>query len=293
MFKTITNKLRFARTVVTRVKGFAPKMARSFLQRASEHLREGEQLHLECISLIQVVIGRMIEFARHQLEKTETWHRNALRLEMQIRARRDRFAEELYQVLLKARKTVEGFGRGMSERFLGLEPNFGRSDPQVLVRFGRETIEVLTDPDSTALAEEGTDADTLAPQKHVEEIQPLILRLDETLDELEEQRRVTEEALKAKTQALDHFTEVFVHGSRFHEAFYVLAGERFHSVRLRPKVGQAGRPELSEDVFSFFEDPVEPSVEERAGEDSAPVQEENPPPEESSCDGEEDVVSLD
>jgi len=293
MFKTVTQKLRFARTVVTRTKGFAPKMAQAFFQRASNHLQEGEELHLDCISLIQLVVGRMIEFARRQLERGETLHRQALRLETQIRARRDRFTEDLYQALLKTRKTVEGFGRGMSERFLGLEPNFGRFDPQVLVRFGRETIEVLTDPDLTALAAEGTNADTLAPQKHVEEIEPLILRLDSTLDELEEQKRVTEEALKAKTQAFDHFTEVFVHGSRFHEALYVLAGEKFHSVRLRPKVGQAGRPEVPEDGFVFDDE----MVAERAAEELSPLQEGNPPPPstppEASADGAEDVVSLD
>lgn len=292
MFKTITNKLRYARAVVTRAKGFAPKMAEAFVQKATKHLLEGEELHLGCITLLQEVIGRMIEFARGQLEKGEARHRQALRLEAQIRARRDRYAEDLHQVLKKARQTVEAFGRGMSERFLGLEPNFGKVDPQVLVRFGRETIEVLTDPDIAALEVEGTHADTLSPQKHVEEIQPLLAGLDQALDELEEQKRVSEEELKAKTQASDHFTEVFVYGSRFHEALYVLAGEKFHSVRLRPKVGRGGSPDVPEDG-DIFDDLPGPAPDESSGEDSSPVANDPAPPVEASSGGDEDVVSLD
>ncbi len=52
-----------------------------------------------------------------------------------------------------------------------------------------------------------------------------------------------------------HFTEVYTYGSRFHEALYVLAGERFHAVRLRPKVGQTTRPEVPEDGDVFGDEP--------------------------------------
>ena len=43
-------------------------------------------------------------------------------------------------------------------------------------------------------------------------------------------------------QALAEHKETFLHGSRFHESLYVLAGERFHADRLRPTVARAGMP---------------------------------------------------
>jgi len=67
-------------------------------------------------------------------------------------------------------------------------------------------------------------------------------KLESTLDELEEKKRDTELALKVKTQALTEHKETFLHGSRFHESLYVLAGEQFHADRLRPTVARAATP---------------------------------------------------
>jgi hypothetical protein len=67
-------------------------------------------------------------------------------------------------------------------------------------------------------------------------------KLKSTVDELEEKKRESEIALKVKTQTLEENKETFLHGSRFHESLYVLAGERFHADRLRPTVARAATP---------------------------------------------------
>jgi hypothetical protein len=285
MFRTVTLDLRLVRSVVTGLKKFAGIMAQSFGRRAAMHLRPGEELPEGFLTLLQVIVARMIENAGARLSKAEAAHRKSLRIEEQIRARRDQITTVLYQKLLKLRKTFEAFGKGMSVRFLGLDPGFGKADPQVLLRYGQEAVDVLSDAEFQPPETATLTVDTLSPEEHAAEVLPTLEALESVLDELEDQKRSTEEALKEKTQGGDAFRETFVYGSRFNEALYVLAGEKFHSVRLRPKVGVVGSSEVltldGEVVVQLEGDSSEPGSEESGSEESGSEEsgdEESAPP---------------
>jgi hypothetical protein len=120
-------------------------------------------------------------------------------------------------------------------------------------------------PSATAWRRRTPDArdlspDTLSPAEHVAEIRPALEKLESTVDELEEKKRESEIALKVKTQALEENKETFLHGSRFHESLYVLAGERFHADRLRPTVARAATPAPTVPPEVPGEDGEEPPV---------------------------------
>ncbi len=56
-------------------------------------------------------------------------------------------------------------------------------------------------------------------------------------------------AQKVKSQELTTFREVFTYGSRFSEALYVLAGEKYHSARLRPRVSRVASAETEQVIL--------------------------------------------
>lgn len=251
MFRTVTNEIRLVRSIVAGIRAFADLMAESFTRRVTGYLREGEELPAGFLSLLQRVVARLIEGDRDRLVAAEKLHRDALRAESQLRKHRDKEADDLYQKLLKVRKTLEAFGPGTSVTYLGLDPRLGNADPQVLLRYAHESVDVMSDPGFEPPAGTDPNGKTFHPDEHVAEITPALARAEGTVDELEDQKRETQKALKEKTQALETFRESSTYGSRFHESLYVLAGERFHAARLRPNVGRGGSVEP--DPFSFAE----------------------------------------
>ena len=154
---------------------------------------------------------------------------------------RDRCAEKLYRILLKVRKIFDAFGLGTSVDYVGLDPGLGALEPPVLLRHGRESMEVLSDPEFEAPDE--ASAEQL--REHAKEIAPAVKELDAKVKEHEDKKRESQMALKLKTQRLESCNEAVTYGARLNEAIFVLAGERFLAARLRPKVnrGSAISPE--------------------------------------------------
>ncbi len=245
IFRTITNAIRPVRRVLSGIRSFAEMTAQAFSRRIAGHLKEAEELPPGVLALLQRVVARLIESSRDRLVEAERTLRNAQRAEEQVRTRRDRLAAGLYDRLLKARITFEAFGKGTSARYLGLDPGLGAVDSQVLVRYAHEAVDVLTDPDFSAPEIKDLSAATLEAKEHVKEIQPKLDEIEAVMDELEDLKRVSELALKHKDQAREAFREVYTYGSRFQEAFYVLAGEKFHAQRLRGKVGRTSSVEAA------------------------------------------------
>ena len=290
MFRTITKALRLVDDVVASVRTFATEVAEVHKRQAAEVLREGETFVAESLVWFQIVWARLLEKGRELLEAAEKEHRKQLRTEAKIRARRDREARDLYRFLLKARKTFEALGRGSAELLLGLDAAISIADPQVLLRYARECLEILRKADF----ELPPGKVTVNLQEHVDEIEPAKQKLEATMQELALQKRQTEKALAVKTQVLEAFRKRFTYTSRLFEALYVLAGKEFHSVRLRPPVGQrTGSPE--EDLLlpdSENGEGEEAEVTEPAGDGSVPEETEeastgaspNPEVSESSSD---------
>ncbi len=162
-------------------------------------------------------------------------------------------------------RRTEAFGPGTSVTYLGLEPGLGNAEPPVLLRYGRESIEVLSDPEFEAPDE--ASAEQL--REHVAEIAPAVKKLEAVVKEHETQKRKTQKALKLKVQRLESCHEAVLYGSRLNEALYVLAGESFLAARLRPPVGRGGS---ADPVFFPTDDDVdesEPDNESATGEATA------------------------
>lgn len=262
MFKTVTVLLRFVADVIASVLTIGPGVAESFVGRAVHVLKQGEEITVQAVIALQTAVIRMIEDCRTRLESAEAQHLKELRQERSLRARRDQQRGALYRVLFDLRSALDGaFGAGTAERLLGLGPRLGIVDAQVLRRHAREAEKVLTGQGfewpGPALA--------LTPAQVAAGILEVLEPLEQTLEELALQKRVTQMAQKAKTRALEGCRKTFVYGSRLVEALYVLAGEEFHAARLRPPVGS--RSDATEPADPF------PAPDPGEGEGEAPADE--------------------
>ncbi|HEX9731975.1 MAG TPA: hypothetical protein VGG06_08290 [Thermoanaerobaculia bacterium] len=236
MFNQVTRNLRFIDDVAASVKEFGQTVAASFVRLVSPYLKEGDELSAEDVTRVQTGIVRLLEGREAEVRAAEKAHRIELRKEKTIRTRRNREKTLLYNALLKLRKVFEGFGAGTAEAVLGLDPGIATANAKVLSRYARETLEVLFKPDF-ALPPEAARPETFNPLEHAEEIGPLVDQLELTLTELARQKRRSQECLKVKTRLLEATKTLLVHGSRLLEGLYVVSGEEFHAVRLRPRLG--------------------------------------------------------
>lgn len=236
MFTEVTTHLRFVDDIIASVKEFAHTVASAFVRRVSPYLDEGDALSATDVIRVQTGTVRLIEGRAVEVREAEKAHRIELRKEKSIRKQRDREAKQLYNALLKLRRTFEGFGAGMAELVLGLDAGINGANAKVLARYARESLEVLLAPDF-ALPPEAANPATFDPLRHTEAIEPLVIQLELTLEELARQKRRTQDALKVKTQLLKAIKTLITYGARLLEGLYVVAGEEFHAARLRPRLG--------------------------------------------------------
>ena len=272
MYRTITYLLRTVFDAVSSARTFADQIGHAFVEQASPVLKGGETLPASFIAFLITVVARLMERARDKLKAAEKAHRLELRKQRRLRKRRDQEAEELYTTLLKVRTTSDGaHGKGTAELYLGLDPGFGNSEPQVLLRYGQEARDVLSDP-GFQLPDTALKSTSWSPSEYVAEIKPPLEKLETTFEELGTQNRLTQEALKVKERALKSSRRVIIHGSRLLESLYFLAGEEYHAARLRGKVRS---PAGSEDETSPPPEVEEPAATEgestsTEGESAAP-----------------------
>lgn len=235
MARKVTQALHPIPSIVAGLEAFADLVAGPFFDRIAPYLEEGEELTVEHVLLLQKLLARMIEDEGRRLEAAEKACRDSLRSESRVRGRRDDASEELYQVLLQVRRIFEAFGEGASVGFVGLEPGMRKTAPRLLLRYGGEAIDVLSNPRFEAPDEGSTEH----LRSYVKRIRPAWKALDGVVKELEAQKRETQRALKTKSGGLVSCHEATTYGARMSEALFVLAGERFLAERLRPKQGRA------------------------------------------------------
>ncbi len=241
MFRKVTHLLRLIPSIVAGLMSFADLVANSFMGRAHAFVLEGEELTAAHLSTLQKVLGRMIDFDGRELAVAEKVLRECLRIEKHFLNLRDKAAKGLYEVLLKARKSFEVFGQGMSALYVGLDPGLSRAEAQVLLRYGHEAMDVLTDPEFKPPP--GGESSVGQLKAFAEEIRPKVEELESATEEYEDKKRESQKALKLKTQKVERCEETLIYGARLNEALYVLAGESFHAARLRPHVGRGGSVE--------------------------------------------------
>jgi len=236
LFRKVTHELRLIPSIVAGLETFADVVAKPFMTRIGSYLKEGRELNAAHVTALQEAVAGMIADEGRQLEAAEKAHRDGLRQEKKIRQRRETAAEELYRILLRVRQIFEAFGPGTSVSHLGLEPGIGAVDSAVLLRYGRESLAVLSAPGFEA--PDAASAEQL--REHAGEIAPAVTELEAVVKEHEAAKRETQMALKLKNQRLESCHEAVTYGSRLNEALYVLAGEKFLAARLRPGVGRGG-----------------------------------------------------
>lgn len=185
--------------------------------------------------MIKICLVRWLEADNLLLTRLESAHRRELRELTKLRQRRDQRLEKLYGRLIRIRTTFEDtFGQGMAPVFLGLEPGMNRVEPMVLQRIAREAIEILSDPDFALPDEPVVNGLWENPAGYAEEIREALEPFEKVLDQIVEQKRDVETALKAKTEKLEKAAYRLTWSIRLFEPIYHLAGLGFHAKRLRP-----------------------------------------------------------
>lgn len=243
MFRTVTRHLSYLDGVIASVRQLGDMVSKSYERQVSAILQAGETFSASWLTFFQVTVARLMQHRSDVLQDAERVHRAALRKLTRSRNRRDSARGVLRDTLLRVRTTVDGaHGRGTADLFIGLEAEILTASFRVLVRIAREAVDVLSQPD-LVLPDTALRSTVLTPLEYAEQIRPVLLELEAALEEVEDQKRVTEEAQKVRTKALEASRKTNVYGSRLLEALFVLAGEEFHAARLRPKVSQLASPD--------------------------------------------------
>ena len=238
MFRSVTRQIELARDVGASVLKLVQTVASVLDPRLSSHLGEGETL--DGTGAIQLGLVRWLDADHLRLEKLEKAHRRALRALKVLRLQRDELQQVLYNRMLRIRGTFEdAFGQGKAPIFLGLDPKMGKLKPLVLMRYAREAIEVLSNPD-LVIPEPVVAGLWEKPEQYAEQIRTALKPFETVLDAIDAQKREVEVALKAKTELLEELKDRLKWSIRFFEALYHLSGQGFHAERLL--LSESSRP---------------------------------------------------
>ncbi len=234
MFKTVSRHMRFVDGVVASVFAFAADVASILARRAEPFLRPGETATDVELRAALVAVGRILEGEAEALLQAEGRHSREVKQERRLRQARKDDAATLYRKLLKVRKTLESYGRGMAELAVGLDVKILTAAPDVLVRYGRATVKVLSDP-GFELPPGAADAGTFDAPQHARDVRPAVTRFEQTDKAFNKQTEVTRVALRLKLEHLESFKTTYRYSKWAIKGFYGLAGEEFHVERLVPK----------------------------------------------------------
>ena len=234
MFKTVTRHLRFVGAVVASALSLFELVGEKIARRVKPFLQEGEEVTGTELSAAVLAVARILEGEAAELVEADRVHSTELGKERNLRKRRKDDAAALYRRLYHLRQTLEAYGRGMAEKTVGLDKKIAVVAPDVLERYARDAEETLSNPDFELPV---TDADTFDATKHAKAIRPVLQRFEETDVALEDQKMVTQEALKVKLYTLEKFKKSYSFGKQALKGLYGLAGETKHMERLVPKRG--------------------------------------------------------
>ncbi len=236
MFKTVFRHMKFVDAVIASVFGLAGTVAATLARRAAPYLAPGETATAGEFAAVLTAVGRILEGEARLLRRAERAHSREVNNERRLRQDFKDATKALYRKLLKVRKTLESFGRGMAALAVGLDVKLLTVAPNVLVRYGREAVEVLSDP-GFELPPGAADAGTFDAPQHARDVRPALAQFEHTDDALREQKETTREALRIKLERLESFKKTYRYSKWAIKGFYGLAGEEFHIERLVPKTG--------------------------------------------------------
>lgn len=242
MFQMVSNELRVAKDVVSSVKIHGGRVSATLDPKLVSFLGEGRTI--TGTGDVQDAVAEWILREVAAVEAAEKAHLDELAKLGGLREERDVVEHQLYHKALGVRSTIESSaGPGKSSQLVLLDPGLSRVDSQVLRRYCRAALQHLTAPgfEVTSGAIRGA---TFNAQEAADDLRPTLEEFESVLDAVDLQQRVTEEAQRVKNEALAQLRFVVINGSRLVEAFYNLAGESFHSERLRTtRARSSARPE--------------------------------------------------
>lgn len=231
MFQMVSTETRIAQDIVSSVKIHGSRVSGTLDGTLVSFLADGRT-----ITGTWDVQDAVIQWILHDItvvEAAEKAHLDELAKLAGLREKRDAVEQVLYRKALGVRGTIESTaGPGKSSQLVRLDPGLSRVDSEVLRRYCRAALEKLTAPGFEVTSESIRGA-TLNAQETADDLRPALEEFEEVLDAVRLRQRVTEEAQRVKNEALERLHFVVVNGSRMFEAFYNLAGERFHAERLR------------------------------------------------------------
>ncbi len=236
MFKTVLRHMEFVDKVIASEFKLAGTAAATLARRAAPYLEPGETATAGEFTTVLVAVGRILQGEARALRRAAGAHRREVNNERRLRGDFKDHTKALYRKLLKVRKTLESFGRGMAALAVGLDVKLLTAAPNVLVRYGRETVEVLSAP-GFQLPPGAADAGTFDALQHARDVRPALEQFEQTDEALREQKAATREALRVKLERLESFKQTYRYSKWAIKGFYGLAGEEFHIERLVPKTG--------------------------------------------------------
>ena len=239
MFTMVTKELKAAEDIVSSADIHVPRVGPLVDPKLIPYLGEGRTI--TSTADVGEAISGWISHQAFVVENAERLHLGELRTLSKLRDERDKVKKLLYQKVLKVRTTIEGtFGTGKSSQFVGLDAGLSNVEPMVLKRYARPAYLILSNPDFEP-PETGLPGAAVDPREAAADLLPTLERFEQILKEMDNQSRVVEDALKVKTQELEELHTVTTGGSKVLEGLYKLAGEEFHSERLRRSTRTRGR----------------------------------------------------
>lgn len=230
-FRTTENQQQSAADLASAARALAPEVTATFNATMARFLREGEKL--PDLEFLQEIVSRWLLESGQQVLAIDDRYSAELRLQQELRARREQLVADLRQALRDVRYRLDrSFGE---ERSKGLFPdrNITVPRPVSLIRTGRQAIEVLRDPSLSweQLAAAGLEGSPAALAATVEN---LCGELEQLLDRtIKEQKRLRLQRLGDKVAEIKAIKEAARRGANFLGGLYTLVGFDFQAKRLR------------------------------------------------------------
>lgn len=245
--KVITDQVKISKSIEASVHELRADTHARLVARLAPVLADPGEL--PDFGLVQQALAVWLGHQRSQLAKADALVDRERREDSRLRARRDRYYQELVGELKKAQWMIESVaGPGWAADVLGLGTGLGRALPERLGEVAAQAVAELRNPDLAALA--GLPADknlSGSSETAAAAIEAAATRLQTVLDQLPPSLRRTQAALGAKREQSELLGREIQRVSLVIEGFYRLADHDFHADRLRPaQPGTSGGEEEEE-----------------------------------------------
>ncbi len=218
--RLVVLRQRLANTIHAALERFSEVVAPVLGERTGPFLQDGEVLF--DFSLLQRVLGRMVEASFERMVAADKAHLDELTNDIAPRIERDKLVAAVRQKLIDVRGIVQGlFGRKRAVEVVAVDGETA-TQPDLLWRQAEHTLSRLRSPD-LRLPAASTAAFAFDPTTLADELDPMVAALEASITTVNLDRRAAATSQQEKKDAIEDHDLLITACGRIVSGFYLLA----------------------------------------------------------------------